>query len=81
MLTRRIIPCLDVRDGRVVKGKKFQDITDVEDKIIARAQEEGRDPAAVSEEYSRVYEAQMARLGILAPHIVPRATGHIIEMI
>lgn len=31
MLTRRIIPCLDVRDGRVVKGKKFQDIMDVED--------------------------------------------------
>ena len=27
----RIIPCLDVRDGRVVKGKKFEDIKDVED--------------------------------------------------
>ena len=25
MLTRRIIPCLDVRDGRVVKGVKFRD--------------------------------------------------------
>ncbi|MDF2608123.1 MAG: hypothetical protein K0S34_2319, partial [Bacillales bacterium] len=23
MLTRRIIPCLDVRNGRVVKGKQF----------------------------------------------------------
>jgi cyclase len=31
MLTRRIIPCLDVRNGRVVKGKKFQDIVDVDD--------------------------------------------------
>jgi len=31
LLTRRIIPCLDVRDGRVVKGKKFQNIVDVED--------------------------------------------------
>lgn len=31
MLARRIIPCLDVRDGRVVKGKKFQAIKDVED--------------------------------------------------
>lgn len=31
MLTRRIIPCLDVRDGRVVKGQKFQDIIDVDD--------------------------------------------------
>ena len=25
MLTKRIIPCLDVRNGRVVKGKKFKE--------------------------------------------------------
>jgi cyclase len=31
MLSKRIIPCLDVRNGRVVKGKKFQDIQDVDD--------------------------------------------------
>jgi len=30
MLTRRIIPCLDVRNGRVVKGKQFKDIIDVD---------------------------------------------------
>ncbi len=30
MLSKRIIPCLDVRDGRVVKGKKFKDIKDVD---------------------------------------------------
>ncbi len=28
MLTKRIIPCLDVRDGRVVKGIKFQGLRD-----------------------------------------------------
>ena len=28
MLTSRIIPCLDVRDGRVVKGVKFQGLRD-----------------------------------------------------
>jgi cyclase len=33
MLTKRIIPCLDVRNGRVVKGKKFQDVQDVEDPV------------------------------------------------
>jgi cyclase len=27
----RVIPCLDVRDGRVVKGKKFENIKDVDD--------------------------------------------------
>ncbi|RPF48704.1 imidazole glycerol phosphate synthase subunit HisF [Hydrogenoanaerobacterium saccharovorans] len=29
MITKRIIPCLDVRDGRVVKGKNFTGIQDV----------------------------------------------------
>jgi len=31
MLTRRIIPCLDVRDGRVVKGVRFRDHVDMGD--------------------------------------------------
>ena len=29
MITKRIIPCLDVRDGRVVKGVNFQGLSDV----------------------------------------------------
>lgn len=29
MITKRIIPCLDVRDGRVVKGTNFQNLSDV----------------------------------------------------
>ena len=29
MITKRIIPCLDVKDGRVVKGKNFQGLQDV----------------------------------------------------
>lgn len=29
MITKRIIPCLDVRNGRVVKGVNFQDLNDV----------------------------------------------------
>ena len=38
MLARRIIPCLDVRDGRVVKGVRFRDHTDVGDPVVmARA--------------------------------------------
>ncbi|MDX2175685.1 MAG: imidazole glycerol phosphate synthase subunit HisF [Candidatus Sumerlaeia bacterium] len=31
MLTRRIIPCLDVRDGRIVKGVRFQNLRDAGD--------------------------------------------------
>ncbi|MFN8392080.1 MAG: imidazole glycerol phosphate synthase subunit HisF [Bdellovibrionota bacterium] len=33
MLTRRIIPCLDVKDGRVVKGIKFKGLRDVGDPV------------------------------------------------
>ncbi len=33
MLTKRIVPCLDVRNGRVVKGKKFKQIEDVNDPV------------------------------------------------
>ena len=36
MLSRRIIPCLDVRDGRVVKGVRFRDHVDMGD-ILALA--------------------------------------------
>lgn len=33
MITKRIIPCLDVRAGRVVKGVNFEGIQDVEDPV------------------------------------------------
>lgn len=33
MITKRIIPCLDVRNGRVVKGVNFQGVQDVEDPV------------------------------------------------
>ena len=29
MITKRIIPCLDVKDGRVVKGVEFSGLSDV----------------------------------------------------
>lgn len=32
-MTKKIIPCLDIRDGRVVKGRKFQDVQDVANPI------------------------------------------------
>ena len=41
MVTKRIIPCLDVRDGRVAKGVNFQGLRDVSD------------PVALAEHYSR----------------------------
>ena len=45
MLARRIIPCLDVKDGRVVKGVQFVDLRDAGDpvEIAARYDAEGAD--------------------------------------
>lgn len=33
MITKRIIPCLDVKNGLVVKGKKFENIVEVDDPV------------------------------------------------
>ncbi len=38
MLAKRIIPCLDVRDGRVVKGVNFQGIKEVGDPVACAAE-------------------------------------------
>ena len=45
MLARRIIPCLDVKDGRVVKGVRFVDLVDAGDpvEVAARYDAEGAD--------------------------------------
>jgi cyclase len=45
MLTRRIIPCLDVLDERVVKGRRFEHLADIGDpvELSARYSDEGAD--------------------------------------
>ncbi|SKA11006.1 imidazole glycerol phosphate synthase subunit HisF [Novilysobacter spongiicola] len=45
MLSRRIIPCLDVREGRVVKGVRFRDHVDMGDivELALRYRDEGAD--------------------------------------
>ena len=44
-VTKRIIPCLDVDDGRVVKGIKFVDIKDAGDpvEVAKRYNDQGAD--------------------------------------
>ena len=57
-----------------------QNLTDVDDKIINRANEEGRTAAEVAEEYSQAFIDQMHRFNILDPDIRPRATREIEAM-
>jgi cysteinyl-tRNA synthetase len=58
-----------------------RNVTDIEDKIITRAAEEGRSAASLAEHYTRVWEHEIDRLGIRAPDVVPRATGHVPEIL
>jgi cysteinyl-tRNA synthetase len=58
-----------------------QNITDIDDKIIARAAAEGTTETAVADTYERAYIEQMDRLGIAAPDHRPHATEYVAEMV
>ncbi len=58
-----------------------QNLTDVDDKIINRAAEEGRSAAEVASEYSDAFREQMRRMGVEPPSVQPKATEEIPQMI
>src|SRR5687767_14389158 len=58
-----------------------QNFTDVDDKIINRANELDVDWAIIAERYTREYDDAMRALDVLPPDITPRASGHIPEMV
>ena len=58
-----------------------RNITDVDDKINAKAREEGVPIAQVTERTTKQFHDDIAELGVLPPTVEPRATEHIAEMI
>ncbi len=58
-----------------------RNITDVDDKINARAKESGEPIGAITARTTADFHADIASLGALPPDVEPRATGHIPEMI
>jgi cysteinyl-tRNA synthetase len=58
-----------------------RNITDVDDKINARAAERGITIRQLTEETNAVFQKDVADLGALPPTVQPRATEHIAEMI
>lgn len=56
-------------------------ITDIEDKIIKAASEAGVPINEVTEKYAKIYNDDMAALGVDKPDVQPLATDHIPEMI
>src|SRR6201992_60517 len=58
-----------------------RNITDVDDKINARAAERGISIRELTQETARIYEEDVAALGNLSPTVTPRATEHIDDMV
>jgi cysteinyl-tRNA synthetase len=61
--------------------KYVRNITDVEDKIIDAARENGEPIEALTARTARVFQEDMDALGNLRPDVEPRATQHIPQMI
>jgi len=55
--------------------------TDIDDKIINRANAEGRDWKEIAGTYIASFEEDMAALGVMPPTVQPKATEHIEDMI
>ncbi len=58
-----------------------RNVTDIDDKILAKAQAEGRPWWAVATHYEREFTRAYEILGCLPPTVEPRATGHVPAMI
>ena len=58
-----------------------RNFTDIDDKIIRRANEEGVKAEEIAERYIRAFYEDFDRLGLLRPDVEPRATEHIAEIL
>ena len=63
-------------------GVRFvSNVTDIEDKIIARAAERGTTEPDLAQEFEAAYFAEMDRLGVRRPDAMPHATEYIAPML
>ena len=66
MLTKRIIPCLDVKDGRVVKGVKFVDLKDAGDPVeVAQVYDKEEADEIVFLDITASYEKRQIMLDVV----------------
>lgn len=63
------------------KVRFVMNITDIDDKIIKRAQEDGLEPSEVAQLYSEAFFEDIAGVGIRMPDAVPRVTEHLEEIL
>ena len=58
-----------------------RNLTDVDDKIIAAAQEQGVPISEITEKFAKIYQDDLKALNCLEPTVEPKATEHISHMI
>ncbi len=61
--------------------KFIKNFTDIDDKIILKANQEGVSAQEISERYIEAYRTDMASLGVAPADIEPKATEHVPQMI
>ncbi|HEX9116699.1 MAG TPA: cysteine--tRNA ligase, partial [Anaerolineae bacterium] len=71
---------------RYLEHKGYQvrhvmNFTDVDDKIIARAEKSGEDPFVIANRYVEKYQAQLDALNVLRPVVFPRVSQTIPEIV
>lgn len=67
MIARRIIPCLDIKEGRVVKGIRFVDLVDAGDPVaLARAYEDAGADELVFLDITATVEGRRATRSVVA---------------
>src|SRR5690606_22976486 len=69
MLTKRIVPCLDVKDGRTVKGVNFVDLRDA------------GDPVALAYQYAQQGADEIVLLDISATHEGRKTTIELVKSV
>ncbi|MEZ4380084.1 MAG: cysteine--tRNA ligase [Nannocystaceae bacterium] len=58
-----------------------RNVTDIDDKIIRRAAEEGSTPREVADRYTAEYHRDLGDLGCASPDVEPRVTAHVPEIL
>jgi cysteinyl-tRNA synthetase len=61
--------------------KYVRNFTDVDDKIIRRANERGEDPGVLAARFADAFHADMDAMGCLRPDVEPRVTGTMPEIV
>ena len=67
--------------SRGLDVRYVRNFTDVDDKIIKRANERGEDPVALAARYAASFHEDMDAIGCLRPDVEPRVSGHVPQIV